>query len=62
MNLREALSMSLRAIASHPLRSTLTTLGVLIGVAAVIVFVILGASLQAEVIGEVGGEDAAQIY
>lgn len=54
--------MSLRAIRSHPLRSALTTLGVLIGVAAVISLVILGASLQAEVIGEIGGEDATQIY
>ena len=54
--------MSLRAIRSHPLRSALTTLGVLIGVAAVISLVILGASLQAEVIDEVGGEDATQIY
>jgi putative ABC transport system permease protein len=62
MKLRESLSMSLRAIRSHPLRSALTTLGVLIGVAAVISLVILGASLQAEVIDEVGGEDATQIY
>nr|WP_303650337.1 ABC transporter permease [Halalkalicoccus sp. NIPERK01] len=54
--------MSLRAIRGHPLRSGLTALGVLIGVAAVIVFVILGASLQAAVIGEVGGEDAERIY
>lgn len=62
MKLRESLSMSLRAIRGHPLRSALTTLGVLIGVAAVITLVILGASLQAEVIDEVGGEDATQIY
>jgi putative ABC transport system permease protein len=62
VNPREALSMSLRAIRGHPLRSSLTALGVLIGVAAVIVFVILGASLQAAVIGEVGGEDAERIY
>lgn len=54
--------MSLRAIRGHPLRSSLTALGVLIGVAAVIVFVILGASLQAAVIGEIGGEDAERIY
>ena len=50
-----------RAIRSHPLRSTLTTIGIVIGVAAVITFVILGASLQDEIIGEVGGEEATTI-
>lgn len=62
MNPRQALSMGWRAIRSSPLRSTLTTLGVLIGVATVITFVILGASLQAEVAGEVGGEEAERVY
>ncbi|WP_336362368.1 ABC transporter permease [Halalkalicoccus salilacus] len=62
MNLREAFSMSWRAIRSSPLRSTLTTLGVIIGVAAVITFVILGASLQADVVGEVGGGEAERVY
>ena len=62
MNGRQAFSMSWRAIRSSPLRSTLTTLGVLIGVAAVITFVILGASLQAEVLGEVGGGEAERVY
>lgn len=61
MRPRDGLGLSWRAIRGHPLRSTLTTLGVVIGVAAVITFVILGASLQADIIGEVGAEEAATI-
>jgi len=52
----ESFRMSVRAIRGHRLRSVLTTLGVAIGVAAVITFVTLGASLQADVIGEVSGD------
>jgi len=55
MNPVESFRMSVRAIRGHRLRSVLTTLGVAIGVAAVITFVTLGASLQADVIGEVSG-------
>jgi putative ABC transport system permease protein len=62
MDPRENLRISWRAIRSHTLRSTLTTLGIVIGVGAVITFVTLGASLQAAVIGEVGGEAAADVY
>ncbi|SEV96322.1 ABC transporter permease [Halobacterium jilantaiense] len=56
MNPVESFRMSVRAIRGHRLRSVLTTLGVAIGVAAVITFVTLGASLQADVIGEVSGD------
>ena len=56
MNPIESVRLSLRAIRGHRLRSVLTTLGVAIGVAAVITFVTLGASLQADVIGEVSGD------
>lgn len=62
MKLRESVSMSWRAIRASPLRSSLTTLGVIIGVATVITFVVLGASLQAEVVDEVGGEKAERVY
>ncbi len=54
--------MSWRAIRSHKLRSTLTTLGVVIGVAAVITFVTLGASLQAGIIGDISPDDRRNIY
>lgn len=56
MELLESLRMSWRSIRGHKLRSALTTLGVIIGVAAVIVFVTLGVSLQADIVGEVTGE------
>jgi putative ABC transport system permease protein len=55
MELGESLRMSWRSIRGHKLRSALTTLGVIIGVAAVIVFVTLGVSLQADIVGEVTG-------
>ena len=54
--------MAWRAIRAHKLRSTLTTLGVVIGVAAVLTFVILGASLQAGVIGDVSPDDRENVY
>jgi putative ABC transport system permease protein len=53
-----AVAMAWRAIRGHKLRSTLTTIGVVIGVAAVITFVTLGASLSAAIVGDVGGETA----
>ncbi|MFC7134640.1 MULTISPECIES: ABC transporter permease [Salinibaculum] len=62
MKLRENLRLSWRAIRGHKLRSTLTTLGVIIGIAAVITFVTLGASLQEDVVGQVGGEEASDIF
>jgi putative ABC transport system permease protein len=61
MEIAESLRMALRAVRSHPLRSSLTTLGVVIGVAAVIVFVTLGTSLQVEIVQQVSGDRAAEI-
>lgn len=55
MEVVESLRMSWRSIRGHKLRSALTTLGVVIGVAAVIVFVTLGTSLQADIVGDVTG-------
>ena len=50
--------MAWRSIRGHRLRSTLTTLGVVIGVGAVITFVTLGASLQVAVIGDVAADQS----
>ena len=47
--LRESLAMSFRSIASNPVRSFLTALGVMIGVAAVIALVALGNGAQKSV-------------
>ncbi|WP_458185966.1 ABC transporter permease [Haladaptatus sp. NG-WS-4] len=62
MDVRQIFSMSWRSIRSHKLRSSLTTLGVIIGVAAVIALATLGASVQASIIGDVGGEEAQNVY
>ena len=62
MNVIEGARISWRNIREHKLRSTLTTLGVIIGVAAVITFVTLGASLQQDIIRTVAGGNAATMY
>jgi putative ABC transport system permease protein len=62
MEVGESLRLSFRAIRSHKFRSALTVLGVVIGVAAVITFVTLGTSLRADVLGQVGGERAPNVY
>jgi len=56
------LAMAWRAVRSHKLRSALTTLGIVIGIGAVITFVTLGASLQASIVSEVSAEEADAIY
>ncbi|WP_276299748.1 ABC transporter permease [Halorussus lipolyticus] len=62
MEFLQSLRLSWRAIRSHKLRSTLTTLGVIIGVAAVITFVTLGTSLRADVLGQVGADRTPNVY
>ncbi|USZ70944.1 ABC transporter permease [Natronosalvus halobius] len=62
MNPLESLRLSWRSIRGHRLRSALTTLGVIIGVAAVIAFVALGASLQAGIIGDISPDDQRNLY
>jgi len=62
MDVIEGARISWRNIREHTLRSTLTTLGVIIGVAAVITFVTLGASLQQDIISTVAGGNAATMY
>ncbi len=54
--------MSWRSITDHKLRSALTTLGVIIGVAAVIAFVTLGASLQADIVQTLAGDTTDVMY
>ncbi len=51
-----------RSIRGHKLRSALTTLGVIIGIAAVIAFVTLGASLQAGIVGDISPDDQRNLY
>ncbi|RZH68917.1 ABC transporter permease [Natrinema altunense] len=62
MNPLESLRLSWRSIRGHKLRSALTTLGIVIGIAAVIAFVTLGASLQAGIIGDISPDDRRNVY
>ena len=51
-----------RSIRAHRLRSGLTVLGVVIGIASVIVFATFGASVQAEVVGGIGETNANNMF
>jgi putative ABC transport system permease protein len=51
-----------RSIRAHRLRSALTVLGVVIGIASVIVFATFGASVQAEVVGGIGETNANNMF
>ncbi|NKE34679.1 ABC transporter permease [Natronococcus sp. JC468] len=62
MNPLESLRLSWRSIRGHKLRSALTTLGIVIGIAAVIAFVTLGASLQAGIVGDISPDDQRNVY
>jgi len=62
MNPIESLRIAWRSIKGHKLRSTLTTLGVIIGIAAVITFVTLGAGLQEGIIGDISPDDQKNVY
>lgn len=55
MKVKEALIISSSNIRIHKLRSILTTVGIILGIAAVIAVVTLGASLEAYFIGEFKG-------
>lgn len=61
MNALATFGLAWQAVKDNRLRSTLTTLGVIIGIASVILLVTLGTSLQADLVGEVGGDDARLI-
>jgi len=56
MRLLESLRISWRAITGHKLRSTLTTLGIIIGIGAVIAFQVFGGGLQEDLIGDIEQE------
>ena len=62
MELRETLRIAGRSIRAHRLRSTLTVIGIVIGIASVVVFATFGASVQASVLDEIGGTSANNIY
>ena len=55
MNLFDCLQIALRAIRSNPLRSALTSLGVIIGVASVVTLVALGQGAGAQIARQIQG-------
>ena len=62
MNLRESLRIALRALNANKVRSLLTMLGVIIGVAAVILLVAIGTGVQDEVTGTIEGLGSNLIF
>lgn len=62
MKAGQTLRIAGRSIRAHRLRSALTVLGVVIGIASVIVFATFGASVQAEVIAGVGDTNANNVF
>jgi putative ABC transport system permease protein len=62
VRLIESARIALRSIRSHKLRSTLTVVGLVIGIASVIVFATFGASVEAEIVSDIEGSSANNIY
>jgi len=61
MNLRRSLRMSLRQFRRYPVRTALTTVGVVMGVGAVVTFTTLGLGLEAAVTGTLVGDSQAVV-
>jgi len=57
MKVTESFRISWRAITGHKLRSSLTTLGIVIGVGSVIVFMVLGGGFEQDIISGIDDED-----
>jgi len=62
MDTSESVRITLRSIRAHKLRSALTVVGVVIGIASVITFATFGASVEAEIVGDIETSNAGNIY
>jgi putative ABC transport system permease protein len=62
MEFSETLRIAGRSIRAHRLRSALTVVGIVIGIASVVVFATFGASVEASVIGQIGETNANNVY
>jgi putative ABC transport system permease protein len=62
MDFKELLSLSWKAIAANKLRSFLTTLGIIIGVFAIILLVSIGTGLQKYITDQITGFGANNVY
>jgi len=57
VRIRESIRISWRAITGHKLRSTLTTIGIVIGIGSIIAFMVLGGAFEEDVLGGFDTED-----
>jgi len=57
MKVTESFRIGWRAITGHKLRSSLTTLGIIIGVGSVVVFMVLGGGFEQNIISDIDDED-----
>ncbi|MEF8777738.1 MAG: ABC transporter permease, partial [Natronomonas sp.] len=62
MDGREGVRIAIRAITGHRLRSALTVVGIVIGIATVVAFASFGASVQSDVVGEFQDTSASEVY
>jgi len=62
MDAGESVRIALRSIRAHKLRSTLTVLGIVIGIASVVAVATFGASVEADIVGDIEGSSANNIY
>ena len=62
MNIRQSLRIALHALAANKLRATLTMLGIIIGVGAVIALLAIGSGAQATILEEIKGIGSNLIF
>jgi putative ABC transport system permease protein len=62
MDPRESVTIAVRSIRSHKLRSTLTVIGVVIGIASVVTFATFGAAVESEIVGSISESGANNVY
>ncbi|MFC7073383.1 ABC transporter permease [Halovenus rubra] len=62
MKLRDGLRMATRSLTGHRLRSALTVVGIVIGIATVIIFASFGTSVQTDVVSEFESTSASEIF
>ncbi len=62
MNIVESFRIALRALNANKVRSALTMLGVIIGVAAVILLVSIGTGVQSQITGQIAGLGSNLLY
>ncbi len=62
MKVRDSITMAVRSLTGHRLRSALTIAGIVIGIATVIVFASFGLSVQTDVVSEFEQTSASEIF